>query len=139
VTDDRDPIAETADSPESLTGLVVVCVGGERRGIDVNIVREVVPRPVVTPLPMAPALVAGLINLRGDIIAALDPLTLMSADAARIHDFAVVLEYDGIHAAILVERVDDVAWMTPVEEQQITRLNVAEILNHPQLQPLAEP
>ena len=138
MTGDLDPAAETAEVPEPLVGLVVVRLGGERLAIDVTIVREVVPRPVITPLPTAPALVAGMINLRGDILAVLDPSTLKPAAAARIHDVAVVVEHDDVSAAILVERVEDVAWMTSAEAKQIDRLNVPDILNHPQLQPLAE-
>ena len=134
---DPEPVADGGDVPEPLAGFVVVRVGGERLGIDVTIVREVVPQPIITPLPMAPVLVAGMINLRGDIIAVLDPSTLMPADAARIRDFAVVIEHGETTAAILVERFDDVAWLTAAEAEQLTPLDVPEILNHPQLRPPA--
>ena len=58
-------------------------------------------------------------------------------DREQLETFAVVIEHDETTAAILVERVDDVAWLTAAEAEQLTPLNVPEILNHPQLRPPA--
>jgi purine-binding chemotaxis protein CheW len=136
MSDELEPLPDAAEIPEPLTGLVVVRLAGERRGLDVNIVREVVPRPAVTPLPLAPPLVAGVINLRGEIIGVLDPSVLMQADGAR-REFAVVIEHGDTAAAILVESVEDVAWLTAAQQQEIATLDVPEILRHAQLHPPA--
>lgn len=41
-------------------------------GIEVGRVREVVPSPTITPVPLAPIGVAGLVNLRGQILTVID-------------------------------------------------------------------
>ncbi len=41
-------------------------------GVNVQRVREVVPPPAITPVPRAPIAVAGLINLRGQILTVID-------------------------------------------------------------------
>jgi purine-binding chemotaxis protein CheW len=47
-------------------------VGGRWFGLPVERVREVIRHPTVTPVPLAPPVVAGLINLRGEVLLALD-------------------------------------------------------------------
>ena len=42
-------------------------------GIPVERVQEVIASPAVTPVPLAPRAVAGLINLRGQIVTVIDP------------------------------------------------------------------
>ena len=49
-------------------------------GLDVQDVQEVVHAPRMTPVPLASGLVSGLINLRGQIIVAVDLLTYGDCD-----------------------------------------------------------
>ena len=41
-------------------------------GIEVEKVQEVIRYQVITPVPLAPSVVRGLINLRGQIVTAID-------------------------------------------------------------------
>ena len=50
-----------------LLELVVLTVGAERYGIDVRLIREVRPLAGLAPVPGAPALWLGLVNLRGSL------------------------------------------------------------------------
>jgi purine-binding chemotaxis protein CheW len=47
-------------------------LGGRWFGLPVDRVREVVRHPALTPVPLAPPAVAGLINLRGEVVLAID-------------------------------------------------------------------
>ena len=65
-------------------------VGGRRYGIDISQIREVVRWEAATPLPRAPALIEGVLDLRGSMIPvvdlgrALDVGPVKGSDHARI-------------------------------------------------------
>jgi len=79
-------------------------------GIDVDAVQEVLRFQTMTPVPLAPAVVAGLINLRGQIVTALDlrrrlelperPSELLPAN--------VVLRSSAVGASLLVDSIGEV-------------------------------
>lgn len=52
--------------------VVVFRLGSEEYGIDIDLVREIIRRTEVTPVPHAASSVKGVINLRGKIIAVVD-------------------------------------------------------------------
>lgn len=57
---------------------------GERQfGIEVGAVREIVRDQAVTPVPLAPAAVTGLVNLRGRIVSAIDLRHCLGLERAR--------------------------------------------------------
>jgi purine-binding chemotaxis protein CheW len=58
-------------------------VGGRWLGLPVERVREVIRHPAVTPVPLAPPVVAGLINLRGDVLLAIDLRVRLGLPAAK--------------------------------------------------------
>jgi purine-binding chemotaxis protein CheW len=81
-----------------------------RLAVPVGLVRDVVARPALTPVPGAPAAVAGLWSLRGRIVTALDlRRRLELAPAPRDGGFAVVVELDGQLYGLLVDAVGGVA------------------------------
>ena len=53
--------------------LCMVLIGGRWYGLPVERVQEVLRHTGLTSVPLAPPLVAGLLNLRGQIVEALDP------------------------------------------------------------------
>jgi purine-binding chemotaxis protein CheW len=61
--------------------LATFTIDGAAYGVDVSRVREVVRPLDVTPIPLAPPEVAGLINLRGEIVTALDLRVRLGVDA----------------------------------------------------------
>src|SRR4029079_10226199 len=82
-------------------GVLIVSVGEGRYGIAVGAVREAISRPAITSLPMAPALVAGVINVRGEIIAALDLSRVLESSSPSTNRFAVIVQRDDLVAALL--------------------------------------
>lgn len=91
-------------------GLLVLRLGGESHGLPVAAVREVLSRPQVTPLPLAPSFLAGLLNLRGEIVAALDLRALLGIEPAGEAGCAVVVRHGALEAALLVEEASEVVW-----------------------------
>jgi len=96
-------------------------VDGQLYGIDVGIVQEVTRAMPITPVPLAPRYVRGLINLRGQIATAIslrDLFGLKNEDSAQgateNDDLAhVVCRHDGHLIAFLVDAISDV---TQIEE-----------------------
>jgi purine-binding chemotaxis protein CheW len=82
-------------------------LGGHHLGIEVLDVQEVLREQRLTPVPLAPEWVAGLINLRGQIVPELDMRRLlgMPPRAEEEVSFSVVLRTE--HGAVSL-RVDEI-------------------------------
>lgn len=100
---------------------VVVARNGQLRiAIPVHALRKVVATPGVTPLPGAPAIIAGLINLHGFPLLIFDPAR-QAADAPRqpaLDTSIAVVETDRRTFGLLCESLDgvvdlpDTAWQS---------------------------
>jgi purine-binding chemotaxis protein CheW len=95
---------------ETRVELACLEVRGQLYGIDVQQVREIVRAQELTPLPRAPALVEGVIDLRGVIIPVVD-LGRALGGAPVEHDagarFAIV-EIDGLAFGLRAEAASEV-------------------------------
>jgi purine-binding chemotaxis protein CheW len=85
-------------------------VGGHYVGIDVLEVQEVLYQQRITPVPLAPEVIAGLLNLRGQIVPEIDLHRLLrlpprSPDAPR---FSVVVHSAEGTVSLLMDEIDDV-------------------------------
>lgn len=93
-------------------GIELACfvVGGVTLAIDVQQVREVARCPALTPLPKAPALIEGIIDLRGRVIPVVDlgrallGVPIMDEPLARV----VVIEVESLVFGLRVGSVADV-------------------------------
>ncbi len=90
--------------------LVSVAVAGHSLGIPVEHVRDVHPPPRMTRIPLAPPEVAGMFNLRGRIVVALDLRRRLGLDPAPadMRRMCVVVEHEGGLYSLLVDAVGDV-------------------------------
>jgi purine-binding chemotaxis protein CheW len=92
--------------------LQIACVEARGRvyGLDVHQVREIVRSVPATPLPRAPAVVEGLVELRGGLLPLVDLGRMLGGEpgagdvAARI----AVVEVDGLQVALRVDAALDV-------------------------------
>lgn len=83
-------------------------------GLDVTHVQEVLPPQPRTPTPLAPAPVAGLVNLRGQVVLALDlreRLMLPPRDEAE--PMIVVVRLGAQTVSLLVDRIGEVVTAGP--------------------------
>lgn len=79
-------------------------------GIEVEKVQEVIRYQAITPVPLAPVVILGLINLRGQIVTAIDLRRLLQVgdrSDERLPINIVIQTYQGIFS-LLVDRIGDV-------------------------------
>lgn len=85
-------------------------VHGQAYGVDVQHIREIVRAQTVTPLPKAPGLIEGVIDLRGAIVPVIDAGRALgdrpSADGPRAR--IAILEVDGLVFGLRVDAAADV-------------------------------
>ncbi|WP_372594549.1 chemotaxis protein CheW [Actinotalea sp.] len=90
--------------------LATFIVDGERYGVDVLLVREALRSVPRTPVPLAPADVAGLVNLRGEVVLAVDLRLRLGLEpmAQDVDPMMVVVQVDDEPISLLVDEVGDV-------------------------------
>ena len=103
-----------ARQPESTAGdravleVVVFRLGGETYALEITHVREVHPLRGLTPLPGVPPFVAGLVNVRGEILSVVDLRDFFGLPAGEttdrnrvivLEDEDIVFVLGGVHAA----------------------------------------
>jgi purine-binding chemotaxis protein CheW len=90
--------------------LVTVAVGGQNFGLPILKVRDVFVISELTEVPLAPATVAGLFNLRGRVLTILSMRAMLGLPAqdAGAEKIAVGIEWQGEAFGLLVDRVNEV-------------------------------
>jgi purine-binding chemotaxis protein CheW len=95
-------------------------VGKYLFGVDVAMVQEVVRLQQITPVPLAPPEIAGLINLRGEVLTAIDlraRLGLPPAEAGR-EPVNVVVRVGDEPVSLLVDEIGGVLEVSQVPFEQ---------------------
>ncbi len=102
--------ANRAELPAGDLEFVTVTIAGLLFGIPVPAVRDVLAPQPIAPIPLAPAWVAGALNLRGRIVTALDIRALLGLPrrADPLSALSVVVEAPGDFYALSVDEVGDV-------------------------------
>jgi len=78
-------------------------------GLDVEVAQEIVPAQPITRVPLAPSAVRGLINLRGQIITAIDLRRRLSlADRTSLAPTNIVIRDERNLLSMLVDDIGDV-------------------------------
>ena len=101
-------------APETARGqsveFVEFSLAGERYGFESACLREVCALKELTPLPCAPACVAGILNVRGEILAVIDLRVLFELPAAGPVEGAKILivEAAGARAGFLADALHGV-------------------------------
>ncbi len=84
-------------------------LGRHQYGIDVHRVQEVLGACEVSPLPLAPRGVRGLVNLRGQIVTAIDPRVLLEVEGrTSTRSPHLVVTHAGAPVSLLVDAIGDV-------------------------------
>lgn len=98
---------EEAPSPTEMLDLLVLSIAGERYGIEMAHVLEVVPLRELTPVPGTPPFVLGVLNHRGRILPVLDLRRLFELAAQGIAERSrvVAVEAGGMTFGIFTEAV----------------------------------
>lgn len=102
-------------------GVVSVRVGQTLFGAPVLQVQDVVSDGRLSPVPLAPAEVAGVMNLRGRIVTAIDMRRRLGLPPADGPSLSVTVESGGELYALRVDDVGEVLWLDePMEPVPVT-------------------
>ena len=103
------PRLDTAQPPPASRCFTIV-TDGRTFGLPVEAIQTVFEIVAVTPVPLAPVTVLGLVNLRGKIVTAISlrRRLLGDADAPETSVLAVGIEHRGENFALIVDEVGDV-------------------------------
>lgn len=82
-------------------------VGGLICGANAEAVREILPSQPATPVPGAPAEVAGLVNVRGNLVTVVDGRRAVGPPTAERDGMIVLLELDSRTIGLVVDEVLD--------------------------------
>lgn len=107
--------AATAADAAQLT--LTLTVAGQLCGVPVLAVRDVLSAQAITRIPLAPAEVAGSLNLRGRIVTAVDlrPRLGLPPREAGQRAMSVVVEQAGELYSLLADQVGEVLTLNPAE------------------------
>ena len=100
------PAVDTADDRV----FVMLTVAEQICGVPVETVRDILGEQVITRIPLAPAEIAGSLNLRGRIVTAVDLRRRLRLPPAPVgtKPMSVVAEHGGELYALLVDQVSEV-------------------------------
>lgn len=89
-------------------------IAGERYGVDILHVKEILQFDNITPVPMMPESIAGVINLRGNIVSVVDLAARFNHQLSRktartcIVIVELALEHESFDIGIMVDLVNEV-------------------------------
>lgn len=107
------PAEKTAASSYTVAGAdsyVTMTIGGQWLGIPVLTVHDVLGPQKLTSIPLAPPAIAGVLNLRGRIVTAIDVRTRLGLEPRDEEDpgMSIVVEHDGEPYSLIIDAVGDV-------------------------------
>lgn len=102
---------------------IVIRLGNEQYGIDINYIDNIVRMQTVTRIPKMPSYLKGVINMRGEVIPVISMRLKMGLAADEItKDTRIIvlkLEQEG-SVGFLVDEVKEVVTLTESETEKIT-------------------
>lgn len=102
---------ETAPDDDLMTQWVTFMLDGEKYGINVTQVREVLRNIEIAPVPGAPSYVLGIINLRGNVVTIVDTRARFGLRSLDIKEESriVIIETMDQSVGLLVDSIAEVA------------------------------
>lgn len=102
---------------DDTSGLVSIRLGDATFGVPVLQVQDVVSETPLNLVPLAPPEVAGVMNLRGRIVTAIDMRRRFELPAVEDRHMSVIVEHRGELYALIVDDVGDVLWLPDAERE----------------------
>ena|SRR5215510_1984786 len=99
-----------SDAPENVVEYVTATVGGQLFGLPISRVQDVFAPDRLTRVPLAPPEIAGLLNLRGRIVTAIDLRRRLGLDAPAgdTPRMAIGVEWKGESYGLLIDVIGEV-------------------------------
>lgn len=98
---------------DSQIAVLVVTAGGQRYGIEVLQVREVLASTLITRVPWVPPTLLGVTSVRGEILAVADAGGLLGVGPPRGGGPTVVLEVSGRRVGLVVDAIAGIDAVAP--------------------------
>ena len=113
------------DSAESVIEYVTATVGGQLFGLPISRVQDVFAPDRLTRVPLAPHEIAGLLNLRGRIVTAVDMRRRLGLDSSADNAprMAIGVECKGESYGLLIDAIGEVL-KVPVNSRQDNPVNL---------------
>lgn len=90
-------------------GILDFALGGEFYGVDITATREIVKRVKITPIPLTPPFIEGVINLRGRVLSVINLKKLFHLDSGFQNGQQVLaVEAANLEAGLLVDSIGGV-------------------------------
>lgn len=114
------PIASDAANKdiflETQTGRRICCfyVGPLLCGLDIDLIREITVLSAITPVHLAPPIVKGIVNMRGQIVTIIDLRTRLSIEKGKDSSDkkqAILVQHESNHVGLIVDRVEDILYV----------------------------
>jgi purine-binding chemotaxis protein CheW len=104
---------ETIDSPQQQ--YLSFHLNEEWYGLSVHQLVEVLPVPKITRVPSVPDYILGVMNLRGEVLSAIDLKQIfgLSQGKAPTDPTIVVVEHVGVRTGLLVDGIGDLVTLAP--------------------------
>jgi purine-binding chemotaxis protein CheW len=104
-----------------LLEILIFELGGQRYGLPVSAIREIVGAVLPMPLPGAPAVVEGVINLRGSVVPVLDLRQWFHQPAKPLEpsDHFVIARVADRLMALRVDHATDLARLAPADVEDL--------------------
>lgn len=98
-----------AAPPPELLSLIAFSLDNEWYALEIRHVRGIEPEMEITPVPGAPEWLAGVFNLHGAILPAIDPRSLLGVESRgrKGGGLLILFQWDGNQAALLADTVDE--------------------------------
>lgn len=111
-----------ANVEEGLAAFVTFTVANHHFGVPVMRVQDILTPDAIASVPLGPAEVHGLINLRGRIVTVIDVRTRLSLESSAVEEAkgpgkCVTVENDGEFYTLLVDSVGDVVSLREQERE----------------------
>lgn len=122
--DDRPPAG--SDARADLCQFVIFHSAGERFAVPLARVKEIIRVPEVVRMPLSPAALLGLANLRGTVLPVLDLRSISGLPAVLVDEASRVVVLDHGHpVGLMVDRVANVVSVERARIEPAERLNAA--------------
>lgn len=98
-------------------------ISGKNFAVEINNMKQVIPLPIITPVPNVHESIYGVFNLRGQIHTILDIRILLKLEKKPVSDknFIVLLEWQDIVFGVVVDKVRDMRVLERDKVQGMTR------------------